>query len=78
MAGINKEHLIRTDKERNYVHKNVQATYTVFEVEGKKYFQIDTFGREERKIPGKTSQSIQFDRETAEYLLDLLKREFNI
>lgn len=66
------------EKERNQVHNNVHATYTVFEERGEKYFQIDTYGREERKMPGKTSQTIQINREAAEYLVDLLKREFNL
>ena len=78
MAGIDLTQFERIDKERNKVHPEVMGTYTVFETDGKKYFQIDTFGRIDRKIPGKTSQTLQFNRKTAEYLIKLLKQEFNL
>jgi hypothetical protein len=35
--------------------------------------QIDTFGSETRKLAGKTSQTLQFDRERAKELFDLLR-----
>lgn len=38
--------------------------------------QIDMYGRETRENPGKASQVIQFDKETAQFMVELLKREF--
>jgi hypothetical protein len=42
------------------------------------FIQIDTYGREDREIPGKKSQTIQLDREGALALFAILKREFNL
>jgi hypothetical protein len=38
--------------------------------------QIDTFGSADREIPGKLSQTIQFDRDTGEKLLAILQRTY--
>lgn len=35
--------------------------------------QIDTYGSDDRKIPGKQSQTLQFGRESAEQLYKILK-----
>lgn len=78
MALIVTSDLTELDKERNAVHENVIATYSVFDINGKKYFQIDTYGRSSRKYQDKISQSIQFDIETAKYLIQLLKKEFDV
>ncbi len=72
MALLNEENLSREDKERNSIHTEVRATYTVFEENGKKYFQLDTYGKATRQQPEKISQSLQFDQETAKYLIKLL------
>ena len=60
-----------------YTSDRVNATYTVFEKDGKKYLQIDTYGRIERENPEKISQSIQLDKETARFLTDLIETEFD-
>lgn len=54
------------------------ATYSTFDSYGEHYVQIDTYGRSDREQPGKISQSIQLDKEMASYLVDLLKREFDL
>ena len=76
MAQIDLNHMDRIEKQRNTIHEKVYTTYTVFEHDGNKYVQLDTYGRVGREIPGKISQSIQLDRETAVYLVELLKAEF--
>jgi hypothetical protein len=38
--------------------------------------QLSTYGSEEREIPGKTSQTLQFTRESAAQLYRILKEEF--
>ncbi|WP_424363461.1 hypothetical protein [Methylocystis parvus] len=39
--------------------------------------QIDTLGSEERKNPGKQSQTLQFGKESAKQLFDILKQTYN-
>ena len=77
MAQIDIRHIKRIEKNTNYIHDRVNATYTVFEKNGKKYLQIDTYGRIERENPEKISQSIQLDKETARFLTDLIETEFD-
>ena len=78
MALITKRHFSHISKEKNMIHESVDATYCTFTKEEKKYFQIDTYGSENRQIKSKISQSIQIDREMAIELVELLQREFNL
>ncbi|MEQ8154926.1 MAG: methionyl-tRNA formyltransferase [Clostridiaceae bacterium] len=78
MALIKISKLKKLDKIRNSVHKEVIGTYTVFTHRDTKYFQIDTYGSEDREMPEKISQSIQFDFETAKFIIEILKKEMNI
>lgn len=58
------------------VHGKVACTYTAFRAtDGKRYFQIDTYGSPERKLKGKKSQTIQLDEDSAKELVALLKVE---
>lgn len=78
MAHIDIKTIEKLCKDRNTIHDKVYTTYSVFDSYGKHYVQIDTYGRIGREQPGKISQSIQFDKETASYLIDLLNREFDL
>jgi thymidylate kinase len=79
VALINFMNSERVEKERNSVHNEVRSTYTSFTNKaGEKFFQIDTYGSSNRQIQGKISQSIQFDREAATEIINLLKNEFKI
>ena len=78
MAQLDIEKIERLNKDRNTVHEKVYTTYSTFNSCGRHYVQIDTYGRSDREQPGKISQSIQLDKETASYLVDLLKREFDL
>lgn len=78
MALITKRHFSHIEKERSNVHESVDATYCTFTKGENKYFQIDTYGSENRQIKDKISQSIQLDREMAIELVELLQREFNL
>lgn len=62
--------------EQNSTHKEIEATYTSFERDGRKFLQLDSYGRSDRQIPGKKSQSFQFDETGAERLYSILKKEF--
>ena len=78
MAQIDIETIKYINKERYMLHAKVFTTYSSFEHEGRKYFQIDTYGRADREMPEKISQSIQLDKDSAQLLVDLLKKEFDL
>lgn len=77
MAQIDLQNIQKIGKNKNTVHEKVHTTYTIFQFDGVKYFQLDTYGRTGRENPEKISQSIQLDAETAKFLVDILKKEFN-
>jgi hypothetical protein len=66
----------RTDRDRYAIHEEIDAKYMIFERDGRKVVQIDTFGRDDRANPGKQSQTIQLDQDSASALFAILKREF--
>ena len=78
MAMINLNHFEKKIKDRNQIQEKVNASYSVFTVHGEKYFQIDTYGTLNRKILNKTSQTLQFDKESAIKIIELLRKEYNI
>ena len=78
MAQISLDSIKRIDKQRNTMHEKVDTTYTVFELDGEKYVQFDTYGRIGRENPEKISQSFQLDRAAARYLVKLLISEFDL
>ena len=78
MAQISLNNIKKIFKSRNTVHEKVHATYTVFEIGGEKYVQIDTYGRIDRENPEKISQSFQLDKQSAKFLVDILREEFSL
>lgn len=78
MAQISLESIKKIEKCRNTVHEKVHTTYTTFGMDGEKYVQIDTYGGIDRENPEKISQSFQFDRVTAEFLIKLFREEFDL
>lgn len=78
MAQIDIRNLTKVNKERNTIHDQVYATYTVFDNNGEKYLQIGTYGKPARENLEKISQSFQFNREVAAYLANLLIEEFEL
>src|SRR3982750_920504 len=64
-------------KDRQSVHGPTRCLYAiVLGSAGERYLQLDTVGSEDREIPDKVSQSIQFDRQAAGQLLQPLPRTF--
>jgi hypothetical protein len=63
--------------DRNSIHDRIDATYTIFERDGRKFIQVDSYGRAEREIPGKTSQTFQLDGKFARDLFDILRDCFH-
>lgn len=67
----------RTTKERTSVHKPIFCLWTSFKgPSGESFLQLDTCGSTERKIPGKTSQSIQLDKKSAKELKKIINKVF--
>ena len=67
---------IPINKDRQRVHDIVECGYSLFSRDGQTYLQLDTYGSQERAIPGKTSQSLQLDRSAARQLKNLLEASF--
>lgn len=78
MAKINIKNMTKQDKARYSIQEEVEAKYSVFEKDGEKFFQIDTYGRSNRVETEKSSQIIQLDESSAKELIKLLVKEFNI
>ena len=78
MAKINIKTMTKQDKARYSIQEEVEAKYSVFEKDGEKFFQIDTYGRSNRIETEKSSQIIQLDEGSAKELIKLLIKEFNI
>ena len=78
MAQIDIKNIKKQDKDRYSVHEKVYTTYSSFDCDGEHYVQFDTYGRSDREQPGKISQSIQIDQQTASFFVELLKREFDL
>jgi bacterioferritin (cytochrome b1) len=57
-------------------HTDVECGYTILNLDGEPLLQLDTYGSEDREIPGKVSQSLQLDRRAAEQLMNLIRRSF--
>ncbi|NHZ46055.1 hypothetical protein [Nitratidesulfovibrio liaohensis] len=43
-------------------HTDVNGTFTVVDVDGEKFLQIDTYGSKDRQNPGKKSQSLRISK----------------
>lgn len=54
MAQIDINTIEKLEKSRNTLHDKVFATYTSFEMNGKHYLQIDTYGKIDRKFQEKS------------------------
>ena len=67
---------MREIKKKIKPHNKIQTTYTVAIINGEKYVQFDMYGGEHRKNPETISQTIQFDMESAQRLVELLCEEF--
>jgi hypothetical protein len=58
-------------------HTDAEGTYSIiYEPDGEKILQIDTYGSKNRRIPGKVSQSIRFSPEGLKQLKQILKEHF--
>lgn len=77
MARISKNRMVKGTRNCR-IHEVVDCEFDIFTSEGEKIVQISTFGTDSRVAKGKVSQSIQIDKETAIFLINLFKQEFKI
>ncbi|WP_336056192.1 methionyl-tRNA formyltransferase [Nitratireductor sp. CH_MIT9313-5] len=70
------ENIELKQRDRVQLHDPVDAGLYLFEKDGRKLIQIDTFGRDSREMPNKVSQSLQFDAKAAEQLFEYLGHHF--
>jgi hypothetical protein len=80
---FNNKYLKEYKRSRNNVHDPIPVTYQTFAADdGKMYFQLDTYSKNVKiDTTGALDQSdskIQFDKETAEKFIDLLRKELSI
>lgn len=64
------------EREHTTVHAPTHCAYSIYAIDGRRFLQLDTFGRVGRKLRGKVSQSVQLDESGARELLTILSRAF--
>lgn len=78
MARVKFDELEKIDRTTTSLHVPVDAAYSVYDKNGQRYFQLDTYGCPDRKLTRKTSQTIQLSRSDAISLIRLLMKELSI
>jgi hypothetical protein len=69
--------LERDDRDFKSAHPTkLVAKYLVAKKSGMRVLQINTYGSNDRDVPGKLSQTLQFNEQSARELFDVLQREF--
>ena len=58
------------------LHGRVLCGYAAVEVGGQRVLQLETYGSDDRKMPGKVSQVIQLDEASARSLKRIIERTF--
>ncbi len=77
MARVHIDQMEKVDKHHYNKHADVfRTTYSVYEIDGERFLQIDTYGRNERKHKEKVSQSIQFSEKDLADLIKIIIKEF--
>jgi hypothetical protein len=66
----------RSSRVNQRLHDPVDCGYSIFEVGPTRILQLDTYGSTSRAMPGKVSQSLQFDERGAIELLRLIRMAF--
>lgn len=79
MSAINFDNFKKKELDKVSKQEPVHlTTYSVYEIEGVKYFQLDTYGKSTRKKPDQSSQTIQLSEEDAIKLINVIKTEFGV
>ena len=58
------------------IHGEFLCGYNATQIGQRQILQLETYGSTDRKIPGKTSQSIQIDESGARELIKILRSAF--
>jgi hypothetical protein len=61
-------------KDRISHHSDVECGYAFVSYEGEPAILLETYGSSDRAMPGKTSQSLLIDRESAGRLMAILRK----
>ena len=70
--------VIPDDRNASKIHPTrVEVRYIFVEIDGRKFVQLNTYGSQDRMMPEKLSQTLQFDRANARKLWELIGREFD-
>lgn len=72
------ENFRNLEQETSQLHKPVEARIATFKRDGLAYIQINTYGRPDREIPGKVSQTIQLNEVSAKQLIEEIDRCFDL
>ena len=66
-----------SQKDRTSVHRPTRCLFSIVGGEaGTRYLQLDTMGSDERQFADEVSQSIQFDKQEVQQLLQLIRQTF--
>lgn len=69
--------LVRDDKDiRGVQPTQTEARYKVQDVDGRRLFQLNTYGSSERLMRDQASQTLQFDEARAKQLWEVLGKAF--
>ncbi len=77
MAIIKKDRMFKNVKNHK-INKEADCVYSSFSKDNKKYFQFDILGSRYDESTKNVRQTVQFDKDTAEYLIRLLRNEFKL
>lgn len=55
---------------------STECGYSIVGVDGRKILHLETYGSSKREIPGKVSQSLEFDQDAAAQLLAAIRHAF--
>jgi hypothetical protein len=63
--------------KKEAAHTDTECTYAIVTADdGSKLLQLDTYGSERRRIPGKVSQSIRFTEAALKQLAKIIRENF--
>ena len=69
--------VVRDDRELKSLHPTqIECRYMLNEIDGRRLIQLNTYGSDQRDIPGKLSQTLQFDEQSARELWATLGKSF--
>lgn len=68
----------RFEDKRIKIQEPADTSYSIGDVDGQTYLQINMYGSPYKQFKGKVSQVIQLDKNGAEKLIAILKQTFSL